>query len=99
MTFHDLRPQAHIRPHCGPTNHRLRFHLGVSVPQASELVVAGEARRWREGRVLLFDDSFVHEVSNNDTAAARVVLLFDIWHPRLNVEARSAIRAHNWLLL
>jgi len=34
------------------------------------------------GKVLLFDDSFEHEV-RNDTNEDRVVLLIRVWHPEL----------------
>ena len=52
-----LRPATRIRPHCGPTNHRLRLHLGVAVPRGASLRVGGEAREWREGAVLAFDSN------------------------------------------
>ena len=39
-------------------------------------------RRWEVGKALLFDDSFEHEVWNNDTTA-RYVLHVDVWHPGL----------------
>ena len=60
-----LHPQTRIRAHCGPSNHRLRLHLGLSIPEESSLVVAGEARRWREGGTLIFVESYVHQVWNN----------------------------------
>ena len=61
--FSLLRPHTRLAAHCGPTNARLRAHLGLVVPEGDcEIVVGGEARRWAEGKVLLFDDSFEHEV-------------------------------------
>lgn len=59
-------PGALIRPHCGPTNKCWDIHVGLSVPEpsASHLVVAGVPRPWVEGRALLFDDSFEHQVSH-----------------------------------
>jgi aspartate beta-hydroxylase len=44
-------------------------------------------RRWEEGKVLLFDDSFEHEVWN-ETDLPRLVLIMDIWHPGLNTEKK-----------
>ena len=44
--------------------------------------MGGEWRRWREGKCLVFDDSFEHEVVN-DTDMSRIVLLIRFWHPRL----------------
>lgn len=64
-----------LAPHCGPRNSRLTAHLPLVVPEIDEpeqgsragLRVGhpqeeGEAwRRWEEGQVLIFDDSFEHE--------------------------------------
>ena len=42
-------------------------------------------RRWQEGKILLFDDSFEHAV-HNETEAARLVLIVDMWHPGLQTD-------------
>ena len=62
-----LRPGAHLVRHCGPTNHRIRLHLGLVVPTGAVIEVGGERRTWAEGVVLVIDDSFEHEVWNNGT--------------------------------
>jgi aspartyl/asparaginyl beta-hydroxylase (cupin superfamily) len=75
-----------IDPHTGPTNLRLRCHLGLSIPDGDcGLTVAGETRRWREGTCLVFDDSLEHTAWNH-TEAPRVVLIVDLWHPDLTPE-------------
>mgnify|MGYP003309273515 CR=1 FL=1 len=51
--------------------------------------VGAEWRTWAEGRCLLFDDSFEHEV-RNDTDRARVVLLLRFFHPDLAPAQRGA---------
>jgi len=51
-----------------------------------------EIRPWREGRAVVFDDSFEHEVWN-DTDRTRAVLLFDVWHPDLT-DVEKALLAH-----
>lgn len=82
--FSYLAPGTHIRSHCGPTNSRLRIHLGLIVPTAPntpKLRVCDETREWEEGKCLVFDDSFEHEVWNYDEH--RVVLVVDMWHPEL----------------
>jgi hypothetical protein len=103
-------------PHCGPSNQRIRMHLGpcrppitthfpfvyrttsgLEVPDGAVLSIAGtaaaalgfthpytqtqplmssapssgEQRRWRQGEVIVFDDSFEHEVWHNGTRLAR----------------------------
>lgn len=78
-----LNPGMHIEPHTGPTNVRLRCHLGIRVPDGDcGLKVGGETRRWQEGKCLVFDDSLEHEAWNH-TAEPRVVLIVDLWHPDL----------------
>ena len=60
-------------------------------------MVDSEARRWREGGVLLADTSFVH-ATRNDAAADRVVLHFTLWHPDLTAAERDGIvRLHEAL--
>ena len=91
-----MRPGTHLRAHCGPSNHRLRLHLPVVVPPCPEracaLRVGDEARAWREGEVLVFDDSFDHEAWVDERAVGeRVVLMVDVWHPELSLDDRSEI--------
>eukprot|EP00933_Yihiella_yeosuensis_P079399 TRINITY_DN9197_c0_g1_i1.p1 TRINITY_DN9197_c0_g1~~TRINITY_DN9197_c0_g1_i1.p1 ORF type:complete len:373 (+),score=89.83 TRINITY_DN9197_c0_g1_i1:210-1328(+) len=58
---------VHVKPHCGPTNHRLRLHLPLLLPGGAKsftgLSVAGESRTWELHKCLIFDDSFEHEVT------------------------------------
>ena len=73
---------THLRPHCGPHNRRLKFHLGLQVPQPVAMRIGTEIRTWTVGKVNLLDDSFEHEVWNNSTEA-RVVLEVIFDHPGL----------------
>ncbi len=78
-----LSPGTRINPHRGPTNLRLRCHLGIRIPEGDcGLKVGGETRRWQEGRCIVFDDSMEHE-SWNQTSEPRIVLIIDFWHPDL----------------
>ncbi|XRB08228.1 aspartate beta-hydroxylase [Pycnococcus provasolii] len=83
--FSRLTPGSKLRPHCGSTNTRLTCHLGLRVPAGCTLMVGGVSRGWEEGRCVVFDDSFEHEVSHHgpvgDTSVDRVVLLVNFWHP------------------
>ncbi len=85
-----LSPGTHIMPHCGATNAVLRLHLGVRVPGGATLRVADETLSWEEGRCLVFDDSFEHEVRHEGTED-RVVLIVDIAHPDLDSELRAGL--------
>jgi hypothetical protein len=79
-----MRAGTHIRAHHGPTNLRLRCHLGIKVPEGDCAIRVGDqARQWHEGRCLVFDDSFEHEAWNH-TEEDRIVLIVDIWHPGLS---------------
>jgi aspartyl/asparaginyl beta-hydroxylase (cupin superfamily) len=81
--FSALNPGAHIKAHCGRWNLRLTIHLGLIVPENCEFRVASEIRSWQEGKCLIFDDSFEHEVWNKSDRT-RFCLLVDIWHPDLS---------------
>jgi len=75
--FSILKPGTRIQPHNGYRGRFLRCHLALTVPEGDcGLKVAGETRRWQEGKVLIFDDRVEHEAWN-DTARERVVLLID----------------------
>lgn len=79
-----MRAMTHISPHRGPTNLRLRCHLGIKVPEGDcAISVADETRHWQEGRCLVFDDSLIHEAWNH-TDEDRIVLIVDLWHPGLS---------------
>lgn len=79
-----MRAHTHIDAHRGPTNLRLRCHLGIDVPDGDCAIRVGDAtREWTEGRCLVFDDYFEHEAWNH-TDEDRLVLIVDLWHPGLS---------------
>ncbi len=78
--FSSLLPGTRIKPHRGYTRTLLRCHLGLMVPDGCGLKVAGETRRWQEGRCLVFDDTSMHEAWN-EGIEERVVLLVDFLRP------------------
>lgn len=81
--FSVLAPGKHIPLHRGPYKGVLRCHLGLIVPEPQEqcwIEVGGEIGRWQEGKCLVFDDTYKHQV-RNDTAGMRVVLFLDIVRP------------------
>ena len=88
---------ARIYPHAGPTNGRLRLHLGLHVPEEGyEITVGGETASWAAGEVLLLDDSFVHEVVTPPASGApsmRLVLIVDLHHPDLLEGERARVPA------
>jgi len=90
IKFSVMHPGTHVWPHCGPTNCRLRAHLGLKVPLHTYIRVAEEIRSWKEGKFIIFDDSFEHEVWHNGTAT-RLVLIVDFWHPELTKEEKRSL--------
>lgn len=81
--FSILSPHKHIPAHRGAFNGILRLHLALLVPEPRERVrirIGNEFRHWTEGKALLFDDTFNHEVWN-DTDGYRVVLFVDFARP------------------
>lgn len=92
VMFSLLQPGARIAPHHGAINARLICHLPLIIPGAGALQVGGEARRWEEGKLLIFDDSIEH-AAWNDAATDRVVLIFDVWRPEIGVADQRAIAA------
>ena len=59
---------THLSAHCGPSNFRLRCHLGLICPPNVRIRVGNEVREWKEGECLIFDDSFEHEVRTRSGA-------------------------------
>jgi ornithine lipid ester-linked acyl 2-hydroxylase len=81
--FSILSPHKHIPAHRGAYNGILRFHLGLLVPEPREkcrIRIGNDYRHWTEGKSLIFDDTFNHEVWN-DTNGWRVVLFVDFARP------------------
>lgn len=90
--FSVFSPGTHLLPHRGVTNIRLVGHLPLIVPADCALNVAGEQHAWREGEVVVFDDTYEHEAWNR-SAETRVVLIFDLWNPHLTPVEREAVSA------
>ncbi|XP_065758715.1 aspartyl/asparaginyl beta-hydroxylase isoform X1 [Muntiacus reevesi] len=88
-----MHPGTHVWPHTGPTNCRLRMHLGLVIPkEGCKIRCANETRSWEEGKVLIFDDSFEHEVWQ-DAASFRLIFIVDVWHPELTPHQRRSLPA------
>lgn len=77
-----LEANSHILPHKGYSRMVLRCHLPLVVPneELCALRVGDETRQWKEGELMIFDDSHEHEAWNK-TNEKRIVLMFDIPNP------------------
>ncbi|XP_057370981.1 aspartyl/asparaginyl beta-hydroxylase-like isoform X1 [Daphnia carinata] len=85
VKFSIMHPGTHVWSHTGPTNCRLRAHLGLVVPDGAKLRVGNTIKSWEEGKFVVFDDSFDHEVWHNGSSY-RLVLIVDLWHPELTTD-------------
>jgi aspartyl/asparaginyl beta-hydroxylase (cupin superfamily) len=81
--FSILSPGKHIPAHKGVYKGLIRAHLGLIVPEPKERVrmqVGESLIHWQEGKCVVFDDTYRHEVWN-ETDGWRVVLLIDVHRP------------------
>lgn len=85
IMFSALNPHSRIPPHTGPMNGILRAHLGLVVPDGCFIRVGADERTWEEGKLLVFDDSFEHEVWNHSDQV-RIVLFMNFWHPCFSMQ-------------
>lgn len=101
VMFSVLEAGSSIEPHIGPCNYRLRCHLPLMVPLGYRLRVGRDTASWEVGKLMIFDDSFVHEVwhegppgvgAEGEKENGRVVLIFDIWHPSVTLEEQVALK-------
>jgi aspartyl/asparaginyl beta-hydroxylase (cupin superfamily) len=99
--FSILSPRFHVVPHQGVTKALLRCQLALKIPQDRENVyirVADHIMHWDEGKCMVFDDTYDHEV-RNDTDETRVILFLDIFRPMRwtgRVVGRVLLRVIQW---
>jgi hypothetical protein len=96
VLFSVLRRGSAIEPHTSPCNFRLRCHLALNASAGFSLRVGKLTASWETGRLLVFDDSFVHSVAHRGDLGQevedRVVLIFDIWHPEITHSEQKALK-------
>ena len=86
VTFLKMTPGTHLRPHMGSTNDRLILQMPLLIPDGLVFRVANETRTYNPDRVLIFDDSFEHEVKHTGSEGDRYVLYMTVHHPDLNYD-------------
>ena len=104
VKFSIMEAGTHVHSHSGPTNCRLRVHLGLKIPKdtspsnipekKTKLRVADQYVTWKNGEMFIFDDSFDHEVwHDNPQKESRIVLILDLWHPELTEHQKITLPA------
>ena len=82
--FSVLEPGAKIIPHAGPFKGCIRYHLGLQCNKNASILVDDKRYTWKEGEDVLFDDTYVHQVtysssdSSSDEQLPRIILFCDI---------------------
>jgi len=92
ILFSILKPGSQINPHHGVSNVRLVMHLPLFVPPSCALHLVGHGEHhWQEGRLVMFDDTYLHEAWNRSDET-RIVLLMDCWNPYLTEAEKVAVK-------
>ncbi len=83
--FSIMYPSKHIPAHEGLFKGIVRTHLGMIIPNNNasnecRMQVGDKTISWKEGKAVVFDDTYTHEVWN-DSNGIRVVLLIDTIRP------------------
>jgi beta-hydroxylase len=86
--FSLLPANSILSRHLDPVASSLRLHMGLATPNRDEcwIDVDGTKYSWRDGEILLFDETFLHHV-RNDTEDFRLLLMCDVRRP-LNLPGR-----------
>jgi beta-hydroxylase len=93
--FYLLGPSSHVEPHTGICDNIKRSHLGLVCPPDCALRIGDDVRSWREGELLIFDDTIEHEAWNR-SGAMRIVLHLDFFDP-LDQDPDTCERTLRWL--
>lgn len=80
-----LPKQSFLFEHRDPYAGSLRYHLGLTTPNAKEccIYVDGKPYFWQDGEAVIFDETYVHRAENT-TQEDRIILFCDIRRPLTN---------------
>jgi len=83
IKFSLMLPDLPVYPRCGPTNCKLRAYMSMKITGSTYLRVLNETRQLSEGKFVIYDDSFEHEIHHKGDGY-HLGLIIDIWHPDLS---------------
>ena len=80
--FAFLPAGGQLTRHADPMAVSLRYHLGLATPNSDAcfIDVDGRTLSWRDGQVLMFDETYLHYV-RNDSDRDRLILMCDVKRP------------------
>jgi len=93
--FASLPAGGSLNAHRDPFAGSLRYHLGLLTPNSDDcyILVDGQRHSWRDGKDVLFDETYIHEAHNN-TDENRIILFCDVERPMRNQWVR---RFNSWV--
>lgn len=92
-----LKPDGVVKAHFSQFNAKLICHMGLGVPPRDcGIRVAGEVRRWEDGKFLVFDDTYWHDTWNR-SRRPRLLFHMGVWHPDLTPLEVEALKG--WFAL
>lgn len=80
--FAILPRRSQLTRHADPIAISLRYHLGLATPNSDSCFINVDGRNlsWRDGEVIIFDETYLHYV-RNDTDVDRLILMCDVERP------------------
>ncbi|RVC79635.1 aspartyl/asparaginyl beta-hydroxylase domain-containing protein [Mesorhizobium sp. M4A.F.Ca.ET.022.05.2.1] len=80
--FAYLPKGGQLTRHADPVAASLRYHLGLATPNSDACFINVDGRNlsWRDGEVLMFDETYLHFV-RNDSHCDRLILMCDVKRP------------------
>ena len=88
-----MPPRSQVGKHRDPFAGSLRYHLGLVTPNSDDcrIFIDGNEYSWRDGRDLVFDETYVHHFENR-TDQTRIILFCDFERPIRNRAMRAVNR-------
>jgi Aspartyl/Asparaginyl beta-hydroxylase len=81
--FSIMNPGTHVPRHTSELNTRMRYHLGIEVPERDiHFRIHDQLVTWEQDSCIKIDDSYEHEVFQQSDRR-RVVFVLDLPHPEL----------------
>ena len=74
------------------SRHAFTFNLRVQMDEVLLAKIIFSFRTWQNGKAIVIDDSFDHEVWHNGTKQ-RLILIVDFWHPDVPDWERQSLPA------
>jgi len=89
-----MKSKTKLKPHQGwanLSNHILRCHYGISVPNDCDIYVGDSKRTLQNNEIIMFDDSKIHWAENNSDED-RIILIVDVDRPLSITRGKSTVQ-------